>query len=266
MSEKLRAEDLKRQAEEAKAARVQAEALAMAAEAARQAELLRLQAEKDQEEEELRAGDFTREDFNLGTRVAQLTNNLTTPDVLLDKTTCRGWVSKVSGLSCGSLPRPCPCLLASAASYAWAHTRVLVCTGLRRDPGERGLRYFYVCVCLCSKLLATWCRPQVGQHRKNWKKRWFVFDLPSSSVRYFESEKAKADKGGFCTSDVVRCFAPPPSSDTKERYLFIVEVGAPKAVEDIERNKKEARHGRNIKATWKEHLRRSRLVAVFQMS
>ena len=104
------------------------------------------------------AADFTRPDFNLAARVAQLTDNLTSPDVTIDKRTVRGFVSKV------------------------------------------------------------------GQHRKNWKKRWFVFDLDGHSVRYFESDKAKNDKGGFNTDDVVRVFAPPPSAEIKERYLFIVEV------------------------------------------
>lgn len=62
---------------------------------------------------------------------------------------------------------------------------------------------------------------KIGQHRKSWKRRWFVMDLNSMVLHYFENEKEKKEKGSIPLEMVLRCYTP---SEQKKQNLFMVET------------------------------------------
>ena len=77
----------------------------------------------------------------------------------------------------------------------------------------------------------------MGQHRNNWRNRWFVVDLEGMTIRYYASETSKKEKAFIPIEEVTRSIVPKQSSGTfhgqkkadkqiaKHPHLFTIEVG-----------------------------------------
>eukprot|EP00045_Choanoeca_perplexa_P014765 m.175694 g.175694 ORF g.175694 m.175694 type:complete len:1225 (+) comp16788_c0_seq1:101-3775(+) len=55
---------------------------------------------------------------------------------------------------------------------------------------------------------------KMGQHRNNWRNRWFVIDLKELTIRYYASETSKKEKAFIPIDEITRSIIPKQSSGT----------------------------------------------------
>jgi hypothetical protein len=87
-----------------------------------------------------------------------------------------------------------------------------------------------------SKTTAKGMLVKMGQHRANWRHRWFVVDLKDMMIRYYASETSKKEKAFIPIEEITRSIIPKQSSGSfhsqkkvdkqmaKHAHMFTIEV------------------------------------------